>query len=87
MTCKSSYKIPEHKKFSFKDWVKTKTIVEEYCVIEAEHSPVVNTKELTETTEEKTENTTAQIDLQNFNLKYPKQQQHFDFPEHLMSGQ
>lgn len=38
-------------------------------------------------TEEKTENTTTQIDLQNFNLKYPKQQQHFDFLEHLMSGQ
>ena len=79
--------MPENKNFSFKDWAKTKTTVEEHFIIEAEHLPVVNVKESTQKTEEQAENTTTEVDLRHSNLKYPKQSQHFDFPEHFMSGQ
>ena len=39
--------MPENKKFNFKDWVKTKTTVEKHFETEAEHLPVLNTKEPT----------------------------------------
>ena len=67
----------ENKKVSFKDWTKTKAKVEEHFIIEAEHSSVVNTKELTETTEEYTENSTTEINLRHSNFKYPNQPQNF----------
>lgn len=76
-----------NKKFSFKDWAKTKTTVKEHFIIVREHSPVDYTKVLTETTEKQTEYPTTEINLRHSNVKHPVQPKNFNFPKRLMSGQ